>query len=103
MIDARNRWGVTPLIEAVLYGFPANIAALLDAGADANVRDIYGDAPLLIAARKRTPDVITALLEAGASGSAKDKSGRTAFDLAESNELVRGTAAYWALHDAQFK
>ena len=102
-VEVRNRWGITPLISAVLYGSSTTIAALLDARADANVRDIYGDTPLLYAARSRSPDIITALLEAGASGSAKDEDGKTPFDLAEENELVKGTAAYWALNDAQYE
>jgi ankyrin repeat protein len=58
---------------------------------------------LHLAAGLGTPDNVAALLEAGASGSAKDKSGKTAFDYAERNIALKGTAAYWALNDAQYK
>jgi hypothetical protein len=50
-----------------------------------------------------TPDNIAAILESGASGSVQNDGGKTPFDLAESNDRVKGTAAYWALNDAQYE
>ena len=58
---------------------------------------------LHIAALLGTPDNIVALLEAGASGSVKAVNGKTPFDLAGGNDKVKGTDAYWALNDAQYK
>ena len=86
-----------------MSGTLANIAALLDAGADVNIRNRHGKTPLHYAARFGTPDMIAALLEAGASGSVKDNDGETPFYYAEKNAKVKGTAAYWALNEAQYK
>ena len=33
---------------------------------------------------------------------AKDKYGKTPWDLAQENEKLKGTKAYWALNDAQY-
>ena len=87
------------------HHWPANITVLLSAGADVNARGKNGWTPLHMAAMgRRTPDrTIAALLEAGASGSVKDVDGKTPFDLAEDNDIVKGTAAYWALNDAQYE
>ncbi len=70
---------------------------------DVNARDKNGMTPLHFAAMSGTPAFIAALLEAGASGSAKTEKGETPFDLAESNDKVKGTAAYRALNAAQYK
>ena len=106
--------GPSVLINASwYYGTPNNIAALVRAGADVEART-NGKTALHIAAAIGTPDNIAALLEAGASGSAKDKSGKTPFDLAQSNDSSRilfnfdgdrlkGTAVYRELNDAQYK
>ncbi len=69
----------------------------------ANARNKVGYTPLHFAAGYGTPDNIAALLEAGASGSVKAIDGSTAFDFAEANDKVKGTDAYWALNDAQYK
>jgi ankyrin repeat protein len=113
-VNARQKYGVTPLHIAASYGTPSHIAALLSAGAEVDARTQAGKTPLHIAAAIGTPDNIAALLEAGASGSAKDKSGKTPFDLAQSNDSSRivfnlggdrlkGTAVYRELNDAQYK
>ncbi len=102
-VNARNENGVSPLHIAAEYGTPDKIAALVTAGADVEARNKNGMTPLHIAAGVGTPDTIAALLEAGASGSVKDKLGKTAFYYAESNDKVKGAAAYWALKDAQYE
>ncbi len=102
-VEARGSFGNTPLHFAAMIGTPDNITALLSAGADVNARNEIGTTPLHTAALLGTPDNITALLEAGASGSVKIKDGRTPFDLADGNYKIKGTAAYWALNDAQYK
>ena len=42
------------------------------------------------------------LLDAGADAKAKNKEGKTPWDLAQGNEGLKGTKAYWALNDAQY-
>jgi ankyrin repeat protein len=48
----------TPLHDAARSGTPANIAALVKAGADINARDKNGMAPLHVAAARGTHDNI---------------------------------------------
>ncbi len=100
-VNARDKDGQTALYAA--GHFPKRIVVLLSAGADVNARDKDGQTALHAVARRGKPKSITALLEAGASGSVKDVAGKTAFDYAEGNDRVKGTDAYWALNDAQYK
>ena len=44
-----------------------------------------------------SPEVLQVLLDAGADSSPKDRDGRTAWDLIQENEALKGTPAYWAL------
>ena len=102
-VEARGVLETTPLHFAAGGGTSDNIAALVRAGADVEARNIDGRTPLHFAAFSGTPANIAALLEAGASGSVKDKNGKTPFDLAGGNDKVKGTSAYRALNDAQYK
>jgi ankyrin repeat protein len=62
MRDARTR-GETPLHRAALFGTPATVRLLLDAGASREARDIFGDTPLGWASWARRPvDVLRLLL-----------------------------------------
>jgi ankyrin repeat protein len=56
----------TPLRLAVLYGSPAGVKRLLDAGADPNRLDRFGRSPLLAALSPPRPDVAQLLLDRGA-------------------------------------
>jgi ankyrin repeat protein len=58
--------GSTPLHLVASAGTPENIAALVCAGADVNVRNNLGWIPLHLAARFGIPDNIAALVSAGA-------------------------------------
>ena len=104
-INARDKDGDTPLIEAAKYNKnPEVIKVLLDAGAEINVRNIKGNTPLVIAAAyNRNPEVINLLLNKGADASWEDKDGKTAFDYAKDNEHIKGTDVYWRLNDAQYE
>jgi len=97
---ARDNYGWTPLLLAAVTT-PANIQALLAAGADVMARSKYGWTPLHWAA-VTNPANIQALLDAGADAKAKNEEGETPWDLAKKNEKLKGTKGYWALNDAQY-
>ena len=103
-VNARLENGATPLIVAAQMNTnPEVITVLLTAGAEVNARDEDGWTPLMVAAGKNTnPEMITTLLSNGSDAKLKDVTGRTALDLAKENEALKGTQAYWKLHDASF-
>jgi hypothetical protein len=47
-------------------------------------------------------DAIAALPDAGADPTAPNAAGQTPWDLAEENDVLRGSDAYWLLNDARF-
>ena len=57
----------------------------------------------MYAAGYGTPENLKVLLDAGAEASVKDSDGKTAWDLAQDNEKLKGTNAYWMLNDLRFK
>lgn len=61
MRDARTR-GETPLHRAALFGTPATVQLLLDAGAEREARDAFGDTPLGWASWARRPVEVLRLL-----------------------------------------
>jgi len=75
----------------------------LDAGADVNARSEGGETALMWAARDGTPEHLKVLLDAGADASIKDTDGKTVWDLAQDNEKLKDTDAYWMLNDLRFK
>ena len=62
-----------------------------------------GFTPLHFAASQGAAEAVNALLDAGANAKARDENGGLLFDLAESNEKLKGTDAWWRLHDARFE
>ena len=113
-VEARTFDGSTVLHAAARSNNPAVIELLLAAGANVESRNEDGNTPLHMAARyvnasERTPenrrhagDVIEALLEGGANPNARNSAGRTPWDLAQENDELQGTDAYWRLNDARF-
>ena len=99
----------TPLhLAAQFNDNPAVIQALVDAGAEvdawASVEHLSWArwTPLhRAAAYSDNPAIITALLYAGADATAIDTEGLTPWDLAQGNEALEGTDAYWRLSEAQ--
>ena len=71
--------------------------------ADVTARDKAGLTSLMLAARYGTAENVKVLLGAGADGSVKDSKGKTAWDLAQDNEKLKGTDAYWMLNDDRYK
>ena len=105
-VDTRSdTLSLTPLHYAAAFnGSPTVIAALIGAGAQVNAQDSYGNTPLHSAARYSTsPAVIMTLLEAGATAAAQNGESKTPWDLAQDNEALRGTDAWWLLNDARFE
>src|SRR5258706_1809111 len=79
---AVNSW--TPLLHAVHKAQPGSIAALLDAGANANGADTHGTTPLIMAAGYGYTDIVKILLARGANPRLPMRDGLTAIDLARS-------------------
>ena len=109
-VAVRNDSGATPLHRAAQRNEnPAVIELLLNAGASARARNISGEMPLHSAAELVSDfgglhggDAIEALLDAGANPAARNAAGETPWDLAEENEALKGSDAYWRLNDARF-
>ena len=100
-VDAQDEAGYTPLHHAVLFNDdPAVITVLKNAGAWLEARTDYSSTPLHLAAvYAENPATITALLDAGADGAAQTNWGATPWDLAQENEALRGTDAWWRLRE----
>ena len=99
-VNARGEDGQTPLHKAAWFNEnPAVIAALLAAGADVNMRSEDGQTPLHRAAgSSENPAVIETLLAAGADVNARNAGGETPWDLAQENEALKGSDAYFRLN-----
>ena len=77
-VGARDRYGLTALHYAALYGRDAAVAPLLGgAGAAVDVRSASGTTPLHHAARRGHDACVRALLAAGADAAAQDAAGWT--------------------------
>ena len=76
--------GWTALSIAAAYGPADLVKALLDAGADVNVKDVRGMTPLMLAAAtdRQNPEILRMLLAKGADVKVKSTAGETALDWA---------------------
>ena len=95
----------TPLHQAAeSSNDPAIVEAMVDAGADPNVRDEFGQAPLHWAAEySENAAVIAALLDGGAVPNAQNAYGQTPWDLVQHNAALNGTQAWQRLADAHLE
>jgi hypothetical protein len=80
----KDHKGSTPLHAASANGRAAVVQALLEHGAEVDVRDAMDETPLLHAARKGRGQVVRLLVEAGADVNARTRRGMTAMKIAES-------------------
>ena len=64
--DAQDKYGGTPLIEAVMYANLSHVHRLLRGKANPNVLDYAGQSALLVAVRGRRQNIAQELVEAGA-------------------------------------
>ena len=88
------------LIIAALSGTAETIEALIAAGADVNTRDEKRYTPLHSAAGNSSADGVQLLIAAGADIAAKADTGKTVWDLAQTNEKLAGTETLWSLAEA---
>ena len=77
-LEAKDKDGITALIEAVSCGMLDVVKCLAEHGADLEAKDKYGNTALMKAAYKGQLDVVKCFVELGADLEAKDKDGRTA-------------------------
>ncbi len=103
--NARDEKGLTPLHYAARHSkYPVILTSLIQAGAKVSLKANHGLTPLHVAAAlSKTPAVVFVLLDAGANPMARDKSGKTSWDYAKENPILKGTEVYWRLNDARFK
>jgi uncharacterized protein len=73
--NASGARGVTPLMYAAMYGTPAQVSLLLDAGADVNARNEFNGTALICAAGD--PVKSRLLVEHGADVNARSDAGQT--------------------------
>ena len=78
--NLRGTGGITPLMQAVLYGDAESVRMLLDNGAKANVRNDAGATPLMWAIN--SVEKTRLLLDKGAEVNARSEDGRTALLIA---------------------
>ena len=98
-VSAKNAKGQTPLHKAADMSTSENIKTLLSAGADVMVQDSVGDTALHLAAACMLcePGVIQTLLTAGADIRIKNYYRDTPLEVAQKNEILKGTRDYWEL------
>jgi uncharacterized protein len=91
-VNARGRLGRSALLNACMAGNADIVAALLDAGADVNVRDEHAVTPLHEAARAGANAVLARLAARAPDPQAQDGSGRSALAVAcQSSSANRDT------------
>ena len=76
-VNARDRHGHTPLIDAAKAGDAETVKDLLKRGADVDARSDKGKAALHYAAANGHVDVVRILIENGATVDARDREGHT--------------------------
>jgi ankyrin repeat protein len=77
-VNAVNRYGVPPLVQACTNGNAAVVKLLLEAGADASTTMKGGETVLMLAARSGNAEAVKALLARGANPNSRERLGQTA-------------------------
>ncbi|AXK60194.1 ankyrin repeat domain-containing protein [Candidatus Chromulinivorax destructor] len=76
-VDIKNRYGQTPLHQAIFYSEIEIVQMLIDAGARLNLQDENGLTPLHLAVRNNSTKIVAMLIAAGANLSIRNKEGKT--------------------------
>lgn len=98
-LSVSSAWadGWDDLRAAIYYNQEAEVARLLDGGADVNMRNAEGWTPLHIAAEQGQVRMVRYLLARGADPNAKTERGRTPYDVAagynEVQAILKGQMA----------
>ena len=77
-VNAVNRYGISPLVQACKNGNAGMVKLLLDAGADVNATLKGGETTLMLAARSGDAEAVTMLLVRGVNPNARERLGQTA-------------------------
>lgn len=89
-IEATDRRGFTPMMQAVEYGNPDAVRVLLKRGADLDAMDFGGNlTPLILAINKRDIDLVSLLLTSGADVKRTDKRKQAPIHIAAAGGFTR--------------
>ena len=83
-LNAKDAWGSTPLVIAIIFDRIEVAKALIEAGADLSTRNNEGSTPLHIAALFCRKEIVQLLLHNGADRYIRNINGSTAFDIVTS-------------------
>ncbi|MFP3025404.1 MAG: ankyrin repeat domain-containing protein, partial [Wolbachia sp.] len=86
-LEAKNRYGRTPLLNASWNGHLDVVKYLVENGANLEAKGYNGKTPLHMASLIGHLDVVKYLISKGASINAKDKDGKTPLDIAIDKKL----------------
>jgi len=98
-VDAKNKYGVTALIDASYRGQKEQVEWLIVEGANLNARDNQGDTALMNAAIKGYSEIVELLIANGADVHAKDNAGNTALIDASKYARESTSEVLWLLID----
>ena len=105
-VHYRNEIGETALIKMTRQSLIINIEviqALIECGSDIDAQDPSGATPLHISASGWQPDLVDLLLDNGANAKIEDNLGRTAFEIANENLMLKGSSTLYRLNDLRFQ
>ena len=88
-VNAADRWGGTPLRDAVREGRKEVAAALREAGGELGYDEVAASGELCELAKRGSPDLLQVLLDCGCSVNAADYDARTCLHLAASTGNLR--------------
>ena len=87
-VNSHNKYGVTPLLAAIMFHNTDVARLLIENGADVNAKADDGDTPLIFAANGNMVDIVRLLIEHGADVNAKTDLGESALMVAQEKGLM---------------
>lgn len=85
-VDAKDKYGNTPLHDAAKYGNISICKLLLGYGADIDAANKWGQTPMHVAAFERQEEVFDFLIRSGADDGAKDNDLNSPYDVLNSRK-----------------